>query len=55
MKTLLGYLMLFLPVVVSAQSIDRVEPPFWWVGMKQSALQVMLHGEAPIGLLYLVG
>ena len=46
MKTLLCHILLSLPVVVSAQSIDCVEPPYWWVGMKQPALQVMLHGEA---------
>lgn len=23
----------------------RVEPPFWWAGMKNSALQLMVHGE----------
>ncbi|NQV35474.1 MAG: glycoside hydrolase family 13 protein [Phycisphaeraceae bacterium] len=46
MKTLVCYLMLFSPVVVFAQKIDRVEPPFWWVGMKKSSLQVMLYGEA---------
>lgn len=25
--------------------IDRVEPPFWWTGMKNPALQLMIHGE----------
>jgi glycosidase len=28
-----------------AQSVDRVEPPFWWVGMKHAPLQLLLHGE----------
>ncbi len=25
--------------------IDRVDPPFWWVGMNSSQLQLMVHGE----------
>ncbi len=30
---------------VSAQQPDRVEPPFWWAGMKSAYLQLMVHGE----------
>ncbi len=30
---------------VSAQQPDRVEPPFWWAGMKSAELQLMVHGE----------
>ncbi len=30
---------------VSAQQPDRVEPPFWWAGMKSAELQLMIHGE----------
>lgn len=26
-------------------NIDRVEPPFWWAGMKDSQLQLMVHSE----------
>lgn len=29
---------------VNAQ-IDHVEPPFWWAGMKNPSLQLMVHGE----------
>ena len=25
--------------------IDRVEPPYWWTGMAQDTLQIMLHGH----------
>ena len=25
--------------------LERVEPPFWWTGMKHSEVQVMLYGE----------
>jgi neopullulanase len=27
------------------QTINRVDPPFWWSGMKNTAVQLMLHGE----------
>ncbi len=26
-------------------AVDRVEPAFWWTGMKNKQLQIMLHGE----------
>lgn len=26
-------------------SVDRVEPPYWWTGMQQDTLQVMLSGK----------
>ena len=32
-------------VSVSAMEIDRVEPPFWWVGMKNPSLQLLVHGK----------
>ncbi len=36
---------LFLLVVMSASAQEiRVEPPNWWVGFKDSELQLMLHG-----------
>ncbi|MDM4764668.1 glycoside hydrolase family 13 protein [Pelomonas sp. SE-A7] len=28
-----------------AQTLDRIEPAFWWTGMKSPALQLMVHGE----------
>lgn len=30
---------------VFATQVDRVEPAFWWVGMKNPSLQLMIHGE----------
>lgn len=40
------YLLLFLPTFNSAQSaIERMEPPFWWTGMQQSELQIMVYGQ----------
>ena len=31
---------------VFAIGLDRVEPSFWWVGMKNPDLQLMVHGES---------
>ena len=28
-----------------AQKLDRVEPPFWWAGMKNPKLQLLVRGE----------
>lgn len=30
---------------LSAQEISRVEPPFWWVGMKNTELQLLVYGK----------
>jgi hypothetical protein len=27
------------------QSLERVEPPFWWVGMNNTELQLLLYGK----------
>jgi glycosidase len=29
-----------------APAIDHVEPPFWWAGMQEQRLQLMVHGPA---------
>jgi len=26
-------------------SIERIEPPNWWVGMKYDTVQIMIYGE----------
>jgi len=49
MKTL-KKIYLFLTVFVAASislnaQIDHVEPPFWWAGMKNSGLQILVHGK----------
>ena len=36
---------LFLTIPMSAQQVERVEPPFWWRGMHDNTLQVMFYGE----------
>lgn len=30
----------------ASDSIERIEPAFWWVGFKNTSLQLMVHGEA---------
>lgn len=42
--TLAGYALLCLNA--HALDVERIEPPHWWVGMKQSRLQLMVHGDA---------
>lgn len=41
------FLAFFMVIQIFAQQIklDRVEPPFWWAGMKDPQLQLMVHGE----------
>jgi glycosidase len=42
-KTLvLPLLLLFASPVAAA--VERIEPPFWWVGFKETALQLMVYG-----------
>ena len=37
---------IFMIFVFSLQAqIDKIEPPFWWVGMQNPALQLMIHGN----------
>jgi hypothetical protein len=31
-------------VMSSAQDLSRVEPPFWWAGMANQHLQLMIYG-----------
>ena len=40
-------LLLALPVITWAQapSIDRIDPPFWWVGMEHATVELMVYGE----------
>ncbi len=44
MKHLFSFLLLFFSLFGQAQ-VERIEPPFWWEGMKNSTLQLMLYGE----------
>ena len=39
-------LFVFLQVTfLNAQTIEKVEPPFWWAGMQSPTLQLMVYGE----------
>ena len=46
-KSLIIVLILALPLQVFAASaaIERVEPPFWWTGFKETGLQLLVHGN----------
>ena len=40
------YFIFLIPSVTFAQhTIERVEPPFWWKGMHNPELQIMIYGE----------
>ncbi len=43
-KKLFLILLTFISISISAQ-IERVEPAFWWVGMKNTQLQLLIHGS----------
>lgn len=32
-------------ITLDAQSIERVEPPNWWVGMKHNTVQLLIYGQ----------
>src|SRR5690554_746312 len=38
-------LTVLMPLLAFANSIDRVEPPSWWVGMDSAKLQLLVHGK----------
>jgi glycosidase len=35
-----------LAAFAQSPAIDRMEPPFWWAGMHDNKVQLMVHGEA---------
>ncbi|WP_111641429.1 glycoside hydrolase family 13 protein [Marinimicrobium alkaliphilum] len=39
-------LTLVLTLPAKAASIDRIDPPFWWAGMAEPSLQLMVYGDA---------
>lgn len=46
MKHLLSLLLILVSLNISAQtSLERVEPMFWWTGMKSPELQLLVYGE----------
>ncbi|MCB2408638.1 glycoside hydrolase family 13 protein [Hymenobacter lucidus] len=53
MKRLL-LLALLLPLLSRAQSITRVNPTNWWVGMKNGTVQLLIHGPQAGTLTYTI-
>jgi glycosidase len=50
-KSLLAALLLLaLPVAAQPTPIEHLEPAFWWAGMKNGSLQLMVHGEGVAAL-----
>jgi glycosidase len=45
MKKLLFILFVLFVTTTFAQTIERVEPPFWWVGMNNTELQLLVYGK----------
>lgn len=44
-KSIFTVMFLFVLVIGFGQKIERIEPPNWWVGMKESKVQIMLTGS----------
>ncbi|WP_250463524.1 glycoside hydrolase family 13 protein [Microbulbifer litoralis] len=49
-KYLLIALLACLALPASADTVERVEPPFWWTDMAAEELQLMVHGRDIAGL-----
>ncbi len=45
MKNLLFLLLLILGGSSYAQKIDRIEPAYWWVGMENNQLELLIYGK----------
>ena len=39
------YLIIFITSFSNFAQIEKVEPPFWWEGMQESTIQLMLYGK----------
>jgi len=39
------FILIFLGFSAYALNVDHVEPTFWWVGMKNPTVQLMVHGQ----------
>jgi len=46
-KSLFIFLIFFIPLTLLSQKaeVQRIDPPFWWIGMKNSSLQLMVYGN----------
>ena len=38
-------LLLLVDLTLNAQKMERVEPPYWWVGMNNTSLEIMVYGK----------
>ena len=45
MKKIIILFSVFYTFMINAQEIKKVEPPNWWVGMKNPKLQLMIYGK----------
>ncbi|WP_339736435.1 glycoside hydrolase family 13 protein [uncultured Sunxiuqinia sp.] len=48
-KLIITSLLIVFAAITFGMRVDRVEPRFWWVGMKNPNLQLMIHGEGLAG------
>ena len=39
------FLLLPLQACAAGATIERVEPPFWWTGFKETGLQLLVYGK----------
>lgn len=45
MKKILLLLLVVSTTLLSAQQIENISPPNWWIGMRDSSVQLMIHGK----------
>jgi len=45
MKNLFFLMLLILGSSLYAQKINRIEPPYWWVGMENNQLELLIYGK----------
>ncbi|MFB6318066.1 glycoside hydrolase family 13 protein [Saccharicrinis sp. FJH54] len=45
LKRILYPMAVLLSLQLSAQKVEKIEPPMWWTGFENSALQLMVYGE----------
>ncbi len=45
MKKILLLLLVVYSTLLSAQQVENICPPNWWVGMRDSSVQLMIHGK----------
>ena len=40
------FILIFFSFNLFSQIVEKVEPPFWWSGMKNPDLQILIYGES---------